>query len=303
VDLTVVVVSYNTKDLLARCLATVREQITTLQAEIVVVDNASTDGSPEMLAERFPKFTVIRNGENHGFAHAVNQGILAGIGRHILLLNSDATIIDGSVEHMVAHLDAHPRTAAVGGMLLNPDGTFQGSFADFPTLLDETLLLTGLSRWLLPPTFPSHIEAESTEARAVDWVCGAFMMLKRRAVEEIGRLDEDYFMYAEEVDWCLRARCGAWSVDYLPEARAIHLVGASYGKAPIRRRAQMYRSKWLYLRKHHGALTASVYRRLVQIFSATKLVAWGLSGIAAGAARRERAQVNVASYRHLLSHF
>jgi GT2 family glycosyltransferase len=137
----------------------------------------------------------------------------------------------------------------------------------------------------------------------VDWVCGAFMMVRRRAIEAIGQLDEDYFMYAEEVDWCLRARRANWSVDYLPEARAIHLVGASYGRAPMRRRAQMYRSKWLYLRKHHGAPTASVYRGLVQFCSAAKLVAWGLSGVAAGAARRERAQTNVASYRHLLSHF
>jgi GT2 family glycosyltransferase len=218
-----------------------------------------------------------------------------------LLLNSDATMVDESVHRMVEHLDQHPHTAAVGGMLLNPNGSFQGSFADFPTLMHEALLLTGLSRWLLPATFPSHPESESRQLRRVDWVCGAFMMLSRHAVDEIGLFDEAYFMYAEEVDWCFRARRAGWPVEYLPAASAIHHVGASYGRVPTRRRAHLYRSKCLYLRKHHGAVTASVYHRLVQACSAMKLVAWGLSGVAADPARRERARLNVASYRHLLS--
>jgi len=302
-DLSIVVVSYNTRALLRRCLSAVAARTHGVKHEIIVVDNASSDGSPEMVAAESPQATLLRNGENRGFAAAVNQGIGASSGRYVLLLNTDATLIDDAAHRMLAYLDAHPQVAAVGGMLRNPDGTFQASYADFPTLIGEVLLLSGLSRWLLPPSFPSHGEEASGERRTVDWICGAVLMLRRAAFVQVGPFDEQFFMYAEEVDWCRRARQHGWQVAYLPDVRATHLVGGSYEAAPTRRREQIYRSKWLYFRKHHGRLQAAVFRRLVQVCSLAKLVAWMLSGVGPCATASKRARANVTSYRHLLSHF
>jgi GT2 family glycosyltransferase len=302
-DLTIGIVSFNTRSMLEHCLTSASAQVDGLAHEIVVVDNASDDGSADMVASEFPGVTLIRNSENRGFAAAVNQAIRASVGRYVLLLNSDAIMVDGAAREMIDYLTLNPRVGAVGGMLLNADGTFQASFADFPTLLGEILLLSGLSRWLLPPAFPSYGEHLSHERRDVDWICGAVLMLRRAALVDIGLLDERFFMYAEEVDWCRRARSGGWSVAYLPEVRATHLVGGSYQCAPARRREQIYRSKWLYFRKNHGWLQATAYRSLVHICSLVKLLAWMLSGIGPGHLTTERARRNASSYRYLLSHF
>jgi N-acetylglucosaminyl-diphospho-decaprenol L-rhamnosyltransferase len=302
-DLTVVVISFNTRSMLATCLTLISAQVSDIDHEIVVVDNGSDDGSPEMVARDFPHLILIRNSENRGFAAAVNQAIRASVGRCVLLLNSDATLIEGAAHTMLSHLETHPKVGAVGGMLLNPDGSFQASYADFPTLLSETLLLSGLSRWLLPPSFPSYSACQSHERRSVDWICGAVLMLRRAAIEDVGLLDEQFFMYAEEVDWCRRAARAGWSTVYLPEARATHLVGGSYQRVPTRRREQIYRSKWLYFRKNHGWLQASAFRLLVHGCSLVKLIAWLLPTLGPSGPANERARSNVSSYRYLLSHF
>ncbi|MCC6177945.1 MAG: glycosyltransferase family 2 protein [Chloroflexi bacterium] len=302
-DLSVLVVSWNTRDLLERCLSSVHDRLAGIDSEIVVVDNASSDASADMVLTAFPDVRLVGNIENRGFARAVNQGIHASTGRYVMLVNSDATLVGDAARRMIDHLDRHPGVAAVGGKLLNPDGSFQGSYADFPSLSSEMLLATGLSRWVLPPGYPSRSDADSREQRTVDWVCGAFMMLRRAALDDIGLLDEDYFMYAEEVDWCFRARRRGWSVAYLPDAVAVHMVGGSYSRAPARRRSQVYRSKWLYLRKNVGPTHALTFRALVHAVSVAKLGAWALSGIGANRARQERARRNVASYRYLLHHF
>ena len=302
-DLSIVVVSYNTRALLERCLHSIHAHMVGLTSETIVVENASEDGSADMVATTFPDAILVRNDTNRGFAAAVNQGIGASSGRHVLLLNSDAMLVEEAARKMVTHLDAHPGVAAIGGTLLNVDGSFQGSYADFPTILTETLLLTGLSRWLLPPTFPSRSAAESQQLRTVDWVCGAFLMLRRVALDNIGYFDERYFMYAEEVDWCYRARQSGWHVTFLPEARATHLVAGSYGRNPMRRRLQIYRSKWLYFRKHHSRIEAAAFHSLVRLASCVKLAAWTMFGLGGSPVRRARAQENVVSYRYLLNHF
>ncbi|MHB1131358.1 MAG: glycosyltransferase family 2 protein [Chloroflexota bacterium] len=301
-DLSVIVVSYNTHDLLAACLRSVLGTANGLDCEVVIVDNGSTDGSELMVARKFPQAKLIRNRSNQGFARANNQAFELSSGRHVLLLNSDAALLDGAAQALVTFLDAHPEAAAAGGKVLNPDGTFQSSYADFPGLWGETLLLTGLSRRLLPRTYPSYPESQSLEQRRVDWVSGAFIALRRRALADVGLLDEDYFMYTEEVDWCYRARRRGWSICYLPEAQAIHWSGASARRVPERKRAQLYQSKWLFMRKHRDAGRALAYWLLVRGISGMKLVAWRLSRIlSANPEARERARQNVVSYQYLLS--
>ena len=302
-DLSIAIVSWNTRDLLRRCLESVYGTIAGPEFEVIVVDNGSTDGSPEMVRSEYPRATLLANDTNVGFARASNQAIRASSGRHVLLLNSDAVLLGRAAELMVRFLDAHPEVGAVGGMLLNPDGSFQSSYADFPGLLGEALLLTGLSHWLLPATYPSYPKARSREARRVDWVGGALLAVRRRTLDAVGPLDEGYFMYTEEVDWCYRMKQHGWAVCYLPEARATHWSGASSSRVPERRRAQLYRSKCRFLRKHRGWSQATAYGLLVRAVSAVKLLAWLSTGLSPDPARRDRARQQVASYRFLLASF
>lgn len=300
-DLSIIVVSYNTRELLADCLRSIAASTQYLAHEVIVVDNASQDASAEMVAAEFPEVRLISNDDNRGFAAANNQAIAVARGEYVLLLNSDARLRQGALQDMVSHLATHPRTAVVGGQLFNTDGTFQSSYFDFPGWSSELLLLTGLARWVKGPTFPSHKQADSTTARSVDWVSGALFMVRRAAIDEIGLLDERYFMYAEEMDWCLRMHQNGWGVDYLPEAQAVHVTSASAHRQPERRRAQVYWSKYLFVRKHWGGGQAALFFGLLGLLSVTKLIAWSVRGLVGRGAMKDTAAGEVHSYRFLLA--
>jgi GT2 family glycosyltransferase len=300
-DVSIVVVSYNTRDLLATCLRSIVSAVQRVQYEVLVVDNASEDGSGDMVEADFPYVHLIRNRENRGFAAANNQALTLARGRYVLLLNSDALLRAGTVDRMVAFMDAQPTVGVVGGQLFNPDGSFQSSYFDFPDWSSELLLLTGVSRWALGPRYPSYPEQKSREERRVDWVSGALFMVRCQAISEVGALDEDYFMYSEEMDWCLRMQRRGWEVAYLPQAQAVHISAASAHRQPERRRAQVYKSKCLFVAKHWRKWEASAFVALVGVLSATKLAAWWARSLIEGGARREDAASHVTSYRLLLS--
>lgn len=298
-DLTIVVVSWNTRELLRGCLASALEATGRMDGEVVVVDNGSSDGTVEMVLSDFPTVRLVENRENRGFAAANNQAIVGSASRYVLLLNSDAVLLPGSAESMVSYLDSHPAVGAVGAQLLNPDGTFQWSYADFPSLVGELLLSAGVARWVLSRAYPSHPPQRSLDAKAVDWVSGACLMVRSAAVDQVGLLDEDYFMYSEETDWCYRLWRGGWPVHYLPTAKAVHWSGRSASKAPEAKRAQLYRSKWLFFAKHRGKRTAKLYLLALRVISGLKLVAWAAIGLVPS--RRERATGNVKAYEVLLN--
>jgi GT2 family glycosyltransferase len=300
VDLSIIIVSYNTRDLLAQCMDSIETTVQRVDYEVLVVDNGSVDGSPEMVESRYPTARLIRNRDNRGFAAANNQAIHISNGRFVLLLNSDAVLLPGAVESMLRFMEHEPRAGIAGGQLLNPDGSFQSSFMDFPSLLGEVLLLTKLSRLVYPSTFPSYPPEFSQERRAVDWVSGAFLMARREAIDSVGPLDEEYFMYTEETDWCFRMHKAGWLVFYLPEARACHWIGQSSRKVPERRRSQVYRSKWLFMRKHRGRLIAAAFRAAVRVASVMKLVMWSLAALSPRTTQRQRARGHVHSYSVLL---
>ena len=303
IDVTVCIVNWNTRDLLRNCLRALDAGLGRLSVEVVVVDNGSTDGSVELVLEEFPLATLIRNERNQGFARANNQALARARGRYVLLLNSDAFVEASTLAALVEALDGEPRAGAAGGTLLNADGSFQHSYADFPGLLEETLLLTGLSRWLLRPGYPSYPESGSRRVQRVDWVSGALLMVRAAAIEQVGPLDEAYFMYAEEMDWCYRLRRARWLVVHVPGARAVHLGGGTSRRVPRPKRAQLYRSKWLFMRKHRGIVPATLFSLLVRGVSAAKLVVWALAGLSRDASRRDLARQHVASYRYLLASF
>jgi len=302
VDLSIIVVSYNTRELLCDCLTSIAETVGDLACETIVVDNASIDGSAPMVRRYFPGVRLIRSPENRGFAAANNLGIAVSRGRHVLLLNSDAVLMPGTARAMVDFLDAHPGAGMVGARLLNPDGSFQYSYADFPSLTGELLLLTRLAPMVYTPTYPSYPLERSVQERSVDWVSGACLMARRATIDAIGPLDESYFMYTEETDWCYRARRGGWSVHYLPEATVVHWVGQSAAAAPARRRRQVYRSKRLFLRKHAGWGAAATFALAVRAVSALKLGAVALMALVApDGDRRARARHAMHSYALVLT--
>ncbi len=298
-DVSVIVVNWDTRDLLAQCLRSVYDTAAGLSIEVLVVDNGSTDGSVEMVARDFPAASVIANPENVGFVRANNQALAVARGRYILLLNSDAVLLPDALRLLVEFADGHRRVGIVGPQVLNPDGSFQSSYMDFPNLFGELLLMTKFSKLVYGRHFPSHSPRRSQETRAVDWMQGACLMIRRETLDEIGGLDETFFMYSEEVDWCWRTRQAGWQIYYLPAARVLHWGGQSSSQAPARRRVLVYGSKLLFLAKHHGPWAARLFKGALLTTSILKLGLWKLALILPQP-RRARARDNVRSYKMLI---
>ena len=264
-DLSIVVVNWNTSDLLAQCLRSVYDTTGNLDFEVIVVDNASTDGSPEMVRQEFPDATLIANTENLGFAKANNQAILRSLGRYVLLLNSDAFVQENTVEHVVAFMDAHPEAGMAGCKLLYEDGRLQYSCTKFPTLFTELCIATQLDR-LFPKSrscgrYP--MKYWDLDVREVDVILGAFMLVRAAAIDEVGLMDERYFMYSEEVDWCYRFKEKGWKIYFYPHSEAIHLWGGSTGRIRIEMLTQMYKSRIAFFRKHYGRRSVTLLKLLI----------------------------------------
>jgi N-acetylglucosaminyl-diphospho-decaprenol L-rhamnosyltransferase len=283
-DLSVIVVSWNVRDLLRRCLQSIvasgwqteetapEEQRTGPQApsrphslEILVVDNASADGSADMVRSEFPMARVIGNDQNRGFTAANNQGLEASRGRYILLLNPDAELVGDALDVMVGCLEAQPAAGVVGPQLLYPDGSIQSSRRRFPTLATALVESTVVQEWwqdnrILRRYYMLDASPSPGEPQAVDWVVGACLLVRRAAYEQVGGLDEGFFMYSEELDWCRRIKDAGWEVLYLPTAQVIHHEGKSSEQVVPARHIHFQSSKVRYFRKHHGRLQAEVLR-------------------------------------------
>ena len=261
-DLSVIIVNWNVRALLRRCLHSILARPHPCSLEVIVVDNGSTDGSAEMVRTEFPQAHLIANPDNRGFTAANNQGLTVARGRYVLLLNPDTEVVGDALETMVTFADAHSDVGVVGPQLLNPDGTVQSSRRRFPSL--ATALFE--STWLQP--YAPHrllaryyvLDRPDDEVQDVDWVTGAALMARREAVEQVGPLDEGFFMYSEELDWCRRFRAAGWRVVYLPTARVIHHEGKSSEQVLPARHIHFQTSKIRYFRKYHGPAAAEVLR-------------------------------------------
>lgn len=242
-DVTVVVVNYNGGDLTPACLETVPPG-----AETIVVDNGSRDGSPEAIAARFPGVRLLRNPVNRGFAAAVNRALEEARGRYVCLLNNDARLTPGALEGLVAFMDAHPDVGMCAPQLLHEDGRRQHSFDNFPSLA-TVFLNKSLLRLLVPRRFPSK-RLEVAEPIDVESVIGACMLVRKDLVDRIGPLDEAYFLFLEETDWCLRARRAGARVTFVPSARVVHLQGRTRDRVRVRARIEYTRSLFTFFRKN-----------------------------------------------------
>jgi len=217
----------------------------------------------------FPAVRLIENDSNLGFAKAVNQGLRVFSGRYALLLNPDTQVKDGTIETLYSFMEAHPEAGAAGAQLLNSDGTRQNSIANFPSLATE-LLNKNLLRWLFPKTFPGK-ERDYPDPIEVNSVIGACMMVRRKLMEEVGLLDEDYFLFLEETDWCYRMKRAGWKVYHVPQAEIIHFQGKSAEQDKKRAKIEYDRSRYLFFRKHRGTLqwfillTGRMLRLLIEL--------------------------------------
>jgi len=250
IDLSIVIVNWNTKDLLPQCLKSFDQASDRLKMEVFVVDNGSVDRSVELVREKFPEVIVIQNPMNLGFAKANNQAMKRSKGKYILLLNPDTQVKEGAVENLTHFMDAHPEVGIAGAKLLNSDGSKQNSIANFPSLATE-LLNKSFLRWFFPKTFLGK-ERNISEPIEVDSIIGACMMVRREAMEQVGLLDEDYFLFLEETDWCYRMKKAGWKVYHVPQAEVYHFQGKSAEKDKKRAKVEYYRSRYQYFKKHKG---------------------------------------------------
>jgi N-acetylglucosaminyl-diphospho-decaprenol L-rhamnosyltransferase len=253
-----VVVTYNAMPWLERCLDSVRG------LETVVVDNGSSDGSVELVRERFTKTRLVEQG-NLGLAAGWNRGLREAGGDWLLILNADAWMVDDAVERLVAFAREHPRAAVVGPRLLNPDGSLQRSVRGFPTLwrlATEYLFLRKLAPRsdALNSFYGGGFDHD--EAREAEFVMGACMLVRRAAIEEVGELDESFFLFCEETDWCYRFRRAGWQVWFFPGAECVHVGGASHGGRLLR---ENVRGHLRFLAKHRGVRYAERARRLLRV--------------------------------------
>ncbi len=250
-DLSVIIVNWNTRDLLDQCLRSIYSTSQDLVFETLVVDNGSADDSLAMVRQHFPQVRLVENQANVGFARANNQGIRLSQGRYVLLLNSDTIVLPHALKEMVRFGDTRPDAGIVGCKLLNGDGSLQESWASFPTFWSEVLGRNFRARRLVGKMLLTY---------EVDWVGGACLLARRAAIDEVGLLDESYFMYSEETDWCFRMTQQGWKVYYLPDVEVVHLGGGSASRANVIQLVRLYESKIRFFRKHYGARQAGLLR-------------------------------------------
>lgn len=280
-DTSIVVVNWNTRDMLQECLESIMVGNRELSYEIVVVDNASTDGSPDMVRREFRDVALIENRYNRGFAAANNQGIEIASGRYILLLNSDTIILDDAIGKTLEFADNNPEYGVVGCQVWEDDTTIQETCFSFHTPWNVFCNVTGLAR-----IFPNsrllggdkmHYWDRKSD-REVDVVSGMFILVRREAIEQVGLLDERFFIYCEEADWCYRMRQAGWKNYFWTGARIIHRDGGgkSTGQVNVKMEVQKIKSLLLFIRKHYGVTAEWSVRVVIALSSVVKLAALGV---------------------------
>jgi hypothetical protein len=258
--LSICIVNWNTREDLRRCLESLPAGAGALDLEVFVVDNASGDGSPEMVEREFPQERLIRNASNTGFAHANNQAIRQSRGDYVLLLNSDTVVGPGALAALVAGMEADPGSGIGGPKLLNADGSLQYSCRRFPTFTAGIFRNNIFGQRNRKVRDYLMTDFDHASIARVDWVSGAALCIRRAALEQIGLLDERYFMYCEDVDWCYTAGLAGWKVMYFPDAVITHIIGRSSDLAVEKMVRAHHHSMGLFYWKHYAPKTFPLLR-------------------------------------------
>lgn len=286
-DLSIVTVNWKVADLVAELLGSVQANREGLTLEIFVVDNDSRDGIDDVVA-RFRqrsdiRVTLIRNGRNLGFAKANNLAIRRSSGRYVALLNPDTRVTKGALKRMVEWMDSRPDVGVAGPKLLNADGSVQPSVRRFPRLLDQALILLKLHHlWPSAPPFKGYLAHDFDYGREqeVDQLMGAALFVRRKVFERVGLLDERFFIWFEEVDFCKRAKDAGWVVAYVPSAAIVHHGGKSFAQAMTLKKQRYFTSSMRkYFRKHRGPWTIAVLAlpMLIGLLAASARSLWDSS--------------------------
>ncbi len=275
------ILSYNTRELLRDCLGSIYQKIKGIKFGVMVVDNGSGDNSREMIKTEFPQVKLIENRDNLGFARANNQAIRQSGARYLLLLNPDTSLANNSCCEMLRFMDEHPQVGILGCRLLNTDGTIQPSNSSFPNLFTEFLRIFQLKRLIPGPGLREKVGErlggilgstlreyfrvywDSERVREVDWVSGACLLVRRKAIEDVGLLDESFFMYYEDADWCYRMGRGGWKTCYFPFFEIIHYVGKSDSQFNPSTFIERHKSMYHYFSKHQGMTAVFLLRLLI----------------------------------------
>ena len=300
--LSIIIVNWNVRGVLAQCLAAIEAEIGAPAApavECYVVDNASTDGSAAMIRAEFAWVQLIENSVNVGFATANNRAIAQSRGEYVMLLNPDTLVQPGAMATLLDFMDGHPAVGAVGPQLLNPDETFQVACFPAPTLTRELWRLLHLDRIYPYGTYRSE-RWSRTAPRPVDVIQGTCLLIRRSVLAQVGLLDEEYFMYTEEVDLCYRIRRAGWQVVWVPTAHVVHYGGQSTRQVAVEMFLRLYESKVTYFRKQHGPLAAQLYKQVLFLTGLVRMGGGGGGGLV-NPTPRPRHQVVATHYRRLLS--
>jgi GT2 family glycosyltransferase/ribosomal protein S18 acetylase RimI-like enzyme len=308
VDVSIIILSWNDRQHLEECLDSLSHCTKSRRVEIIVVDNASTDGSPAVVETRFPTVKLIKNKENLGFPKGNNLGLLASSGKYVCLLNSDIKVLDGCIDALADYMDAHAEIGMAGPKILNEDMTHQSSCRRFPGWWNNFCSATGLASVFPRSEFFSGEHMfyfKGDRPMTVDVLVGCFWMVRREAIQQTGPLDECFFMYAEDVDWCKRFWKAGWRVAFYPQAQAIHYGGGSSSKRdPAWVELMQQRSLLCYWKKHHG-LVGRLGVRLILVVH--RVIRWAgalidqLASLSKRGESRTRARVNWACLRDLFS--
>lgn len=278
-DVSVIVVNWNTRDLLRDCLKSVYEHTSQLEFEIIVVDNASTDDSCEMVHGLFPQIILIANDTNKGYAAALNQGMRVAQGRYFLILNSDTLICNATIEKTIGYADDHPEAAVIGCQVWEDEETIQMTCFSFPGLLNLVLSVFGFSRFFKYNRFFGRewmLWWRRDEERQVDVVSGMYMLVNKQAIEQVGLMSEDYFLYFEETDWCYRFAQAGWKSLFWPGAKIMHMHGGSHStrQAELAMFIQLHKSNLIYLKKHKSRFQYAAGRLLLLVSVSLRMFGW-----------------------------
>lgn len=297
-DLTIIIVNWNTRELLDKCLASVYASQTNLKFDVWVIDNQSFDNSIEMIRENYPNTILIKNENNVGFAQANNQAINKSSSEFVMLLNPD-TIVDKDVlDGLIGYLEGHPDVGAAGPMLLNPDGTLQESAYPEPTLWREFWRLFHLDLFKHLGTYPMA-EWNHSDLRDVDVLMGACFLVRRKVLDQVGLLDENFFMYSEEVDFCKRIRDFGWRIVWFPTVKVIHFGGQSTSQVQQEMFLQLYQGKIQYFRKHNSLAVVWAYKFVLFMAAIIRLFLTPFAFFEGSAEKDEHLKLS-GNYRRLL---
>jgi N-acetylglucosaminyl-diphospho-decaprenol L-rhamnosyltransferase len=262
IDVSTIIVSYNTENLLRECIAKLRSASLGLTGEVIFVDNASKDKSVDVIRRDFPDCRLIENTKNVGFGRANNQAVPFATGRYILLLNTDAFVGADTLAKTVAYMDAHPRCGVLGVRLEGRDGQLQPSCRYFPTIWNTFLLRTGLNQFFKTVQMVDEMTWSHDVVRSCDWVVGCYYLVRREVIDQVGLFDPRYFLYFEEVDHCFAAKKAGWDVVFYPHTTVVHVGGESaksdgaITQGGRQLEALQIESELLYFRKNHGLVHA-----------------------------------------------